>query len=229
MLDDPTSTHPEPMPLSHEEASELLYLYAEARLAGDQEDQPQRFGRLRAHLAGCDRCRADLEAISALLQPVYAGAAPAQPPAPPNLARLRPPARIEQPWYVTGFGQVWVIFSEALLAIARPAALLGAPRSAGLLYRFEVRREQPDSPSWSIRILAERDSPETATVTVRVEQPHLPGLQQAGTRVSLHTASSSRADLTDQFGDVTFTQVPRDQLPSMRLAITASSAAPPAP
>jgi hypothetical protein len=219
---DLNNQQPDSNKLSHEEASELLHIYAHAAIQGGTPEL--QYPDVAAHLATCTVCQADLDNLLNLVQPVYAGEDRLAPPYPqPKLERLSPPWRMSAgdtpAWYVDRLGHLWLELSEALLAVFRPMELAGVARDPHLLYEHHVERKNPQELAWSLKIISEQGSSETTAVQLHIDMPGRGAIDQAGSQVTLHGGGVVVRAETDEMGDVVFEGVPRSALPKLRLEV----------
>jgi hypothetical protein len=207
---------------SHEEANELLHLYAHEALQGGAPEM--HYPRVAAHLATCAICRADLDILLELARPVYVGEEQLiLPNYQPKLERLkapwRPSAEDKPAWFVDRLGRLWLEFSQALLAAFRPMELAGAPREPHLLYEHQVERKNPQDLAWSVKIISEQNSNETTAVRLHIDLPDRGALAQAGSQVTLRTDSIVLYAETDELGDVVFEGIPQHAFSTLRLEV----------
>jgi hypothetical protein len=205
---------------SHAEARDLLHAYAHATLLGDSPEV--RYPAVAKHLARCAICRADLKEM---LEETRAAAEPVD-----LLADTRPqldltrlsqpwqqPGGDDRPWFIDQFRRLWLEFSQPLLQSWQPSPLLGAARGTQL---FSYQQEaQSQEPGLRIQIYAE-DDPALVLVSITVDLPDQDALDQSGLPVALYMDENARWTETDQSGTARFSQVPREALDHLRLAIT---------
>jgi hypothetical protein len=205
---------------SHAEARYLLHAYAHATLLGDSPEV--RYPAVAKHLARCAICCADLKEM---LEETHAAAEPVDLPtsARPqlDLARLsRPwqqPSGVDRPWFIDQFRRLWLEFSQPLLQSWQPSPLLGAARGTQL---FSYQQEaQSQELGLRIQIYAE-DDPALVLVSITVDLPDQDALDQSGLPVAIYVDENARWAETDQSGTARFSQVSREALGRLRLAIT---------
>ncbi|MFL5802924.1 MAG: hypothetical protein ACJ8CR_14430 [Roseiflexaceae bacterium] len=185
-------------------------------------DAPEaRYPAVAAHLARCAHCRADL---AELLEETRAAADPTDLPASarpqPDLARLPRPwqqSGTDRPWFIDRFRRLWLEFSQPLLQSWQPSPLLGAARGT-LLFGYQQEALSND-PGLRVHIYAD-DDPTMALVSVTVDLLDQNALDQAGLAVAIYIDDSAWWAETDRSGTARFSQVPRDALGRLRLAIT---------
>ncbi|MCS6882768.1 MAG: hypothetical protein RMK84_15450 [Oscillochloridaceae bacterium] len=211
----------------HLHALMILPEYVTAVLLGQPLTAALR--EVEAHLARCDSCRVEAEALFSALEPLY-GYEPVafpEPPAPDLSFLHAPPAPLgalataasSVQSAVDRFLDTIVIqFSEPLLALMRPPALA---RAVGLRlrYAYTVPQSSDDDPHITVEVLAPDEQDEQGLVRICVELADADPFDQAGSTVFLETAEQRFRGETDHTGLVHFTNVPLDDVACWRIVV----------
>ena len=214
---------------AHEASHDLLHAYAHTTMMGEVPEI--KYPAVSRHLAECDECRADLDELLKVSQDAYTAADEPLIDLPqPNLSRLRRPWQQHKirahPWFIDRLGRLWLEFSEEILRAWQPSPLLGPARGT-LLYTYSGKSEadsadggQADDQALALKVdvMAEPD-PRTALVRITVDLPAQNTLDQSGVPVTLYVGDTARHSATDTSCTVSFVQVPRDSLATIRLEI----------
>lgn len=184
---------------------------------------------VEAHLAGCESCRIEAEALFSALEPLYGYEGLALPESPaPDLSFLgAPPAPLGalvaaasgvQSAVARFLDAIVIQFSEPLLALMRPPALA---RAVGLRlrYAYTVPQNSDDDPHITVEVLAPDEQDEQGLVRICVELADADPFDQAGSTVFLETAEQRFRGETDHTGLVHFTDVPLDDVACWRIVV----------
>lgn len=180
------------------------------------QPQPALHQTLRAHLEGCAACRAELDALIALVAPAYTGKVEYIPSARPfDLSFLPAPAK-RRHWFVDDLGRLVVEFSEALMMSLRPMAQAARGQA---LYHYKPE-PQPQELAVTIEVFSGDADPDLGNVQVLVDVPGRDPFDQSGIHVCLSLEGRSWKDVTSETGSVTFAAVPLHLLSRLRVEIT---------
>ncbi len=219
---DGISQHSSHTDRSHEEARALLPGYA-AALALGQAPEIQ-YPEVAAHVQGCMACRADLDELLALVLPTYRGElVPAADYPQVDLSFLGSPApqiaKTRPSWFIDSLHRLVVEFSDALLASMRQSAYAQAARGAAL-YHYTPESPPPDNLGITIDVFAADGKLQVANIQVLLDVPSRDPFDQSGTNVTLRIGDLVWEASTSATGSVTFTAVPLERLPQLRVEIS---------
>jgi hypothetical protein len=166
------------------------------------------------HLERCATCRDELEALLAMVGPIYRGEIEPAPAVPQvDLSFLRPQTAGPQPTPPAALRPLVVAFSEALLGSLRQPAFRARGES---LLRY-TPASQPDL-SLTVEIFA-ADAPQLGDVQVLIDRADRDPFDQGGVAVTLTIGEHVRKEITGDTGSVTFSGVPLERLAELRVEV----------
>jgi hypothetical protein len=207
---------------SHEETRALLPGYATAMALGQAPEM--RYSAVAAHLHDCPTCRADLEELLELVEPVYRGQlipAASYPQVDLSFLRSSAPRAVEPrpSWFVDSLHRLVVEFSDALLGSMGQSAFAQAARGAAL-YHYTPEPAPPNNLGITIDVFASDSDPDVGNVQVLLDIPSRDPFDQSGTAVTLRVADRVWEGSTSSTGSVTFADVPLERLSQLRVEIS---------
>ena len=206
---------------SHEEVQESLPSYAVAMALGQAPEIY--FPDIAAHFQDCPDCRAELDALLALVLPAYRGQiAPADSYPLFDLTFLRMvPARApaaSASWFIDSLRRLVIQFSEELLAGLRQPAFAQAARGPAI-YHYTPDPAPPGNLGLTIDVFADERLADQGNIQVLLDVPSRDPFDQSGTRVNLRIGDLTWEGSTSTTGSVTFAAVPLKELARMRIEI----------
>jgi hypothetical protein len=214
---------PKSLEQSHHSVRTLFPEYAtETALRGAPPDAGS---ALRAHLAECAACRAELDELIDLTTAAYAGQIARAPYYPRADLSFLPwpepaPARV-RPWLLDELGRLVIGFSEALLAALAPRATAGAPRGQ-FLFRYVQEPGSVHDLEVTIDVFAEDAARTLGRVRIGVDVPSRGAFDQSGSQVVVRAGETILQGETDETGSVDLAPIPLDVVQRMRVEITPS-------
>lgn len=173
------------------------------------------------HLQQCPLCRSEMYALQQSMSTYYAGSIEAAVlPQAMNIDFLRQqlPAQAAPPEHEPKQGSSFHVQLSAQWLLRQ--ALRSTSRAEGphLRYAFEIPPSSAQAPTVTVEVFSQGDDPDCGMVRICVEYPDRGPFDQAGISIRLHAGDHVFSAVSDQNGNVSFTQVPLAEIENWRIS-----------
>ncbi len=206
--------------LDHAAVQALLPEYV--ALAAEGAAPEQQFPAAAAHLVTCDECRSALSALLDLTA-LVGSATLDRPSQTPDLSFLKaaPAPATAPPLLRSSRGQLLVTLSQPILSAWQQPQLAGAFRGR-LLYRATYTTTVHPPAEVQLEIRAEGEN--LCIVSVTVQEAERDPFDQQGTLARLTVGRLVLEATSDESGTISFSGIPRADLPGLRLSLSPAQA-----